>query len=56
MEVVDAQIHEPRPTLLLDDSFGDEVKTLVNVELAWEAIDSVGIDAALVFASQAYID
>jgi len=56
MEVVDARIHEPRPTSPLDDSFSDEVKTLVNVEIAREAIDSVGIDAALVFASQTYID
>jgi L-fuconolactonase len=56
MEVVDAQIHEPRPTLPLEDSFGDEVKTMLNVELAREAIDSVGIDAALVFASQTYLD
>jgi predicted TIM-barrel fold metal-dependent hydrolase len=56
MEIVDAQIHEPTPPIPLDDRFGDEVKNLVNVEIAREAMDAVGVDVALVFARQAYMD
>jgi L-fuconolactonase len=56
MEIIDAQIHEPKTTVPLDDSYGEEVKLLVGVEIAREAIDAVGIDMALVFASQPYMD
>lgn len=56
MEIVDAQIHEPRPPKPLDDRYGEDVRLLVNVEIAREAMDSVGVDAALVFASQEYMD
>jgi L-fuconolactonase len=56
MEIVDAQIHEPQPTRPVDERFGSEVSLLVNVEIAREAMDSVGVDAALVFARQEYMD
>lgn len=56
MEIIDAQIHEPSPPKPLDDRYGEDVRLLVNVEIAREAMDSVGVDAALVFASQGYMD
>jgi L-fuconolactonase len=56
MEIVDAQIHEPQPTRPVDDHYGKDVALLVNVEIAREAMDSVGVDAALVFARQEYMD
>jgi predicted TIM-barrel fold metal-dependent hydrolase len=56
MEIIDAQIHEPQPTKPVDPSLGEEVSLLVNVEIAREAIDCVGVDAALVFARQPYMD
>lgn len=56
MEIIDAQIHEPTPTAPIDDRYGDDVKRLVGVEIAREAIDAIGVDVALVFASQAYMD
>jgi predicted TIM-barrel fold metal-dependent hydrolase len=57
MEIIDSQIHEPRPPKRLDpEKYDAETQLLVNVELAREAIDSVGIDAALCFASQEFCD
>jgi predicted TIM-barrel fold metal-dependent hydrolase len=56
MEIIDAQIHEPQPTRPIDASLGEQVSLLVGVEIAREAIDCVGVDAALVFARQAYMD
>jgi predicted TIM-barrel fold metal-dependent hydrolase len=57
MEIVDSQIHEPRPPKRLDpEKYDAETQLLVNVELAREAIDSVGIDVALCFASQEFCD
>ena len=57
MEIVDCQIHEPQPPKRLDpEKYDAETRLLVNVELAREAIDSVGIDVALCFASQAFCD
>src|SRR5260370_17458261 len=56
MEIVDAQIHEPQPPRAVDPALGDEVGLLVNVEIAREAMDCVGVDVALVFARQAYMD
>jgi predicted TIM-barrel fold metal-dependent hydrolase len=40
----------------VDEKFGPEVKRLVAVEMAREAMDSIGVDAALVFARQDYMD
>lgn len=56
MEIIDGQFHEPSPPKDLDAKFDDEVKTLVDVEIAREALDCVGVDKALAFASQEYID
>jgi L-fuconolactonase len=56
LEIVDAQIHEPQPPKPVEDEYGKEVSLLVNVEIAREAMDSVGVDAALVFARQEYMD
>ncbi len=49
MEIIDAQVHEPMPTAPwpLDEAS----RTLLSVELAREAIDCVGVDAALLQAS-----
>jgi len=60
MEIIDAQIHEPhiggslRARVPEDIEITPEVETWVNVELAREAIDSVGIDRAIVYARQEF--
>jgi predicted TIM-barrel fold metal-dependent hydrolase len=56
MEIVDAQIHEPRPPRPLDEDYPGDLRRLVAVEMAREAMDSVGVDAALVFAGQEFMD
>lgn len=57
MEIIDCQIHEPRPRKPLDpEKYDAEFQLLVNVEIAREAIDSVGVDVALCFASQEFCD
>ena len=56
MQIIDAQIHEPQPPRAVEPRLGEEVGLLVNVEIAREAMDCVGVDVALVFARQAYID
>jgi L-fuconolactonase len=56
MEIIDGQFHEPSPPKELDAKFDAEVKTLVDVEIAREALDCVGVDKALAFADQRYID
>jgi L-fuconolactonase len=56
MQIIDAQIHEPQPPRPVEPGYGEGVSLLVNVEIAREAMDCVGVDAALVFARQAYMD
>src|SRR3954452_21110110 len=57
MEIIDCQIHEPSPPKPLDpDKYDAATRLLVNVELAREAIESVGIDAALCFATQEFCE
>lgn len=56
MEIVDAQIHEPQPPRPVDERLGKDVGLLVNVEIAREAMDCVGVNAALVFARQEFMD
>src|ERR1700716_593816 len=56
MEIVDAQIHEPAPPRPLDPALGEDLELLVNVELAREAMDSVGVDVALINSAQNFMD
>jgi len=56
MEIIDAQIHEVKPPIPVDAQYGDEVRLLVGVEICREAMDAVGVDAALLFAPQDYMD
>jgi len=53
--IIDGQIHQPSPPLPVDE-LPDPTKLLINVEIAREAMDSVGVDAALVVAALPYID
>ncbi|MFA5962562.1 MAG: amidohydrolase family protein [Sphingomonas sp.] len=55
-DIIDAQIHQPAPTVPFGDDVAEGVKLAVNVELAREAMDSVGVDATLVVAALPYID
>ena len=55
-EIIDAQIHEPRLPEAAAVGLDAAAKTSVTVELAREAMDSVGVDAALAVASAGYID
>jgi predicted TIM-barrel fold metal-dependent hydrolase len=51
MEIVDAQIHEPHPVVAWAD--GDpEPQRERNVELALSAMDAVGVDAAVLHATE----
>ena len=56
MEIIDAQIHEVKPPVPVDEKYGDAVRLLVGVEICREAMDAVGVDAALLFAPQEYMD
>jgi hypothetical protein len=47
MEIIDAQVHDPRPVRPLDPRYGEDVDLLLGCELAREAMDSVGVDIAL---------
>jgi len=55
-DIIDAQIHQPAPSHAIDPDLPDSVKLLINVEIAREAMDSVGVDAALVVAPLPFID
>ncbi|MHB9879282.1 amidohydrolase family protein [Pacificimonas sp. ICDLI1SI03] len=54
--IVDAQIHQPSPPRDVPDDLPDAARLLINVELAREAMDCVGVDAALVVAAAPYIE
>lgn len=54
-EIIDAQIHEPVPPKPLDPRYGKDVASLIDVEIAREAMDAVGVDVALAVASEAHI-
>jgi L-fuconolactonase len=56
MEIIDAQIHDPRPVRPLDAGYGEDVHLLLGCELAREAMDSVGVDVALVNSRQKVCD
>jgi predicted TIM-barrel fold metal-dependent hydrolase len=55
LEIVDAQIHEPRPARPLSEGH-DAIATEIEVELAREALDSVGVDIALAVTSEKFIE
>lgn len=55
-DIIDAQIHQPAPAVPFADDVPEAVKLAINVELAREAMDSVGVDATLVVAALPYID
>ncbi len=54
IEIVDAQIHEPVPATKIPGIEG-ETATLINVELAVEAMDSAGVDAVLAVTGEPFI-
>ena len=47
MEIIDAQVHAPHPGRHLDEAYGEELPYVMGIELAREAMDSVGVDVAL---------
>lgn len=53
--IIDAQIHQPAPAVPFGDDVSEDVRLAINVELAREAMDSVGVDATLVVAALPYI-
>lgn len=55
LEIIDGQIHEPRPAVPLGD-LPKAQATALEVELAREAMDSVGVDVALAVTSEAFIE
>jgi predicted TIM-barrel fold metal-dependent hydrolase len=56
MEIIDAQIHNPSAMMPFSEALSDEIKLEIGVELAREAIDSVRVDKAVVFAAQPFMD
>jgi len=54
IEIVDAQIHEPKPQAPLPPEL-EEHAVLFQVELAREAMDAVGVDVAVAVTSEAFI-
>jgi L-fuconolactonase len=56
MEIVDAQIHDPHPVAHVDPKHTGDVELLLGTELAREAMDSVGVDMALMNTRQELLD
>jgi predicted TIM-barrel fold metal-dependent hydrolase len=54
LEIIDAQIHEPKPVAPLTEE-QQEHAAVIEVELAREAMDSVGVDIALAVTSEEFI-
>jgi L-fuconolactonase len=54
MEIIDAQLHEPRSQARWP--FDEDSEVVLNVELAREAMDCVGIDAGLINARTQYCE
>lgn len=54
LEIIDSQIHEPKPAAALTEAQQAHA-TVFEVELAREALDSVGVDIALAVTSEAFI-
>ncbi len=56
VEIVDSQIHEPRPPKPLGDEYDEQAELLVNIEIAREAMDAIGVDTALAFARMEFCE
>jgi predicted TIM-barrel fold metal-dependent hydrolase len=56
MEIIDAQIHNPSPMKPFNEALSEDTQLAIGVELAREAIDSVRVDKAVVFANQPFMD
>lgn len=56
IEIVDSQIHQPAMPTPVGDDVAEAARLLLSVECAREAMDSVGVDAALVVAATPFID
>jgi predicted TIM-barrel fold metal-dependent hydrolase len=54
LEIIDAQIHEPKPVAPLTEEQKAHA-AVFEVELAREAMDSIGVDIALAVTSEAFI-
>ena len=52
VEIIDAQIHEPLP--VAPWPYGEESRVRLSCELAREAMDCVGVDAALLQAREIF--
>ena len=55
LEIIDAQIHEPFPATKLDEP-DMALRSRFQVELAREAMDSIGVDQALAVTDDAFIE
>jgi L-fuconolactonase len=55
IEIIDAQIHDPFPGVPLTEE-QKPLQTLLQVELAREALDAVGVDMALAVTREEFID
>ena len=55
LEIIDAQIHEPFPAVPLTDE-QKPLLSLIQVELAREAMDATGVDMALAVTDDAFIE
>jgi predicted TIM-barrel fold metal-dependent hydrolase len=56
MEIIDAQIHAPEPVVALEDRYDEDVRMLLACELAREAMDSVGVDIAVLHAARPVVE
>jgi predicted TIM-barrel fold metal-dependent hydrolase len=56
VEIIDAQIHDPGPVRPINTNHGEDVRLLLGCELAREAMDSVGVDVAVVNSGQEVCD
>jgi predicted TIM-barrel fold metal-dependent hydrolase len=56
MEIIDAQVHAPHPGRHLDEAYGEELPYVVGIELAREAMDSVGVDVAVFTGTLPWIE
>jgi L-fuconolactonase len=51
VEIIDAQVHQPIPLTPWDDSIPQDARQTIAVELAIAAMESVGVDAGVVYST-----